>query len=196
MGTDTPGHTLFLECCITNGYTGRWGFTPAHVQCRQIWARRVYASHLCAKHKTSLPSPHLLPITPSLKKEVEKRKKLIQKRMKCSFFFGVSAMRRKLLNLGGSVQVCFSSVCVCVWTFPGWRTARTKRKGTFNLLLLDCRADGVCVQHRQMEEPAAGWVFLLTLELSQRIDSPHLRSSACLPTSLSFCLLLAPLACN
>lgn len=113
MGTDTPGHTLFLECCITNGYTGRWGFTPAHVQCRQIWARRVYASHLCAKHKTSLPSPHLLPITPSLKKEAEKRKKLIQKRMKCSFFFGVSAMRRKLLNLGGSVQLCFSSVCVC-----------------------------------------------------------------------------------
>lgn len=23
IGTDTPGHTLFLECCITNGYTGR-----------------------------------------------------------------------------------------------------------------------------------------------------------------------------
>lgn len=114
MGTDTPGHTLFLECCITNGYTGRWGFTPAHVQCRQIWARRVYASHLCAKHKTSLPSPHLLPITPSLKKEAEKRKKLIQKRMKCSFFFWRvchAAQTSEFRRFGATLL--FICMCVC-----------------------------------------------------------------------------------
>lgn len=93
IGTDTPGRTLFLECCITNGYTGRWGFTLAHVQCRQIWASWVYASHLCAKHKIRHPSTPLTPPlsspthtnthTPHLlyhkKKRAKKRKKLIHR---------------------------------------------------------------------------------------------------------------------
>lgn len=67
--TDTPGHTLFLECCITNGYTGRWGFIPTHVQCRQIWASRVCASHSCAKHKTGATPPPSLSLKQGQRKE-------------------------------------------------------------------------------------------------------------------------------
>lgn len=129
IGTDTPGHTLFLECCITNGYTGRWGFTPTHVQCRQIWASRVYASHLCAKQKTRPP-----PTSVSLKKGAKKRKNLIHREGKCSFLCRVQTSEAEFRSqsalihwLRWPVRVCMC-VCVSQKEFPGWRTTRTRTR--------------------------------------------------------------------